>query len=300
MGDLTESLDKSEVQCSNTESARAQFPLDDCEISSISDETLAALFNTAPVIHSYEGTRIVRLSQTLVLKGGINARPCEANILNLMRARGRSTIAVPNVYRVLKVETENVYFGCKCLFVMDFIEGSSVQECWEHLSEAERVDVVTQVASMITALHSIPVPQQQPGPVGCRTCLARGFWFTDMGAGPFGSKEELEAWFNHKLTICKNFKQAPETVPPFHFDKLVLTHQDIAPRNLILGPDRKVWLIDWGDAGVYPEGFEVASLKTRRFSAPVFTDMLLEMIPRPEIAQQLEWIMFALTTGQYL
>jgi aminoglycoside phosphotransferase (APT) family kinase protein len=210
-------------------------------------------------------------------------------------------MAVPKIHRVLNIETENVFFGCKCLLVMDFAEGRLVEECWEHLSEAERVDVVAQVASMITILQSIPVPQQPPGPVGCRTCLARGFWFADMGAGPFGSKEELEAWFNRKLAICKNFKQAPETVPPFHFDKLVLTHQDIAPRNLILGPDWKVWLIDWGDAGIYPEGFEVASLNVRRFSAPVFTDMLLEMIPKhEEMVQQLEWIMFALTTGQFL
>lgn len=210
-------------------------------------------------------------------------------------------IAVPKVHRVLNIETENVYFGCKCLLVMDFVEGRSVEECWEHLSEMERVDIVSQVASMITTLQSIAVPQQLPGPVGCRTCLARGFWFTDMGAGPFGSKEELEAWFNHKLAVCKNFKQAPETVPPFHFDNLVLAHKDIAPRNLILGPDRKVWLIDWGDSGIYPEGFEVASLNARRFSAPVFTDMLLEMIPKhEEIVQQLGWIIFALTTGQYL
>lgn len=268
----------------------------------VPDETLTALFDTAPVLHSYEGTRIVRLSQTLVLKGGLNARPCEASILKLVGAKGGSTIAVPKVHRVLNIETENVYFGCRCLIVMDFVEGRSVEECWEHLNEAERADVVTQVASMITTLQSIPVPQQQqPGPVNCRTCLARGFWFADMGAGPFGSKEDLEAWFNHKLTVCKNCKQAPETVPPFHFDKLVYTHQDIAPRNLILGADGKVWLIDWGDAGIYPEWFEVASLNVRRFTAPAFTDMLLKMIPKhEEMVQQLEWIMFGLTTGQYL
>lgn len=60
-------------------------------------------------------------------------------------------------------------------------------------------------------------------------------------------------------------------------------------------------MIDWGDAGIYPEGFEAASLNARRFSAPVFTDMLLEKIHKHEwVVQQLEWIMCALTTGQYL
>lgn len=218
-----------------------------------------------------------------------------------MSVESGSTIAVPKVHRVLNIETESIYFGCTCLLVMDFIEGRSVEECWEHLNDAQRMDAIAQVASMITVLQSIPVPQHQPGPVGCTTCLARGFWFTDIGAGPFGSNEELESWFNNKLAICKKFKQAPETVPPFRFDKLVLTHQDISPRNLILGPDGRVWLIDWGDAGIYPEALEAASLNARRFSAPVFTDMLLEKIPKHEGAvPQLEWIMYALTTGQYL
>ncbi|OJJ83850.1 uncharacterized protein ASPGLDRAFT_47545 [Aspergillus glaucus CBS 516.65] len=184
---------------------------------------------------------------------------------------------------------------------MDFIDGRSVEACWDELNQTERVDVVSQVASMITTLQSIPLPQQSPGPVGCESCSARGFWFTDMGTGPFRSTEELEAWFNRRLTISKQFNQAPDDVPPFQFDRLVLTHQDIAPRNLILGLDGTVHLIDWGDAGVYPEGLEFASLKTRSYTAPEFTDMLLEKVTQyEELAQQMEWIMFALTTGQYL
>lgn len=290
----------------NGESSEPQnFPLDDYDLSKVSDETLIALFDTAPILHSYEGTKIVRLSRTLILKGGINARPCEASILGLVAGIGEGTgsksIPVPRVHRVLNIETEGVFFGCKCLLVMDFIDGRSVEACWDNLSQIERLEVVSQVASTITTLQSIPLPQQQPGPVGCKSCLARGFWFPDMGAGPFGSKEQLESWFNRRLAISQRFNQAPDIVPPFRFDKLVLSHQDIAPRNLILHPDGKVYLIDWGDAGVYPEGLEFASLKARRFTAPEFTDMLLEMVPQyEELAQQLEWIMFALTTGQYL
>ncbi|THC96298.1 hypothetical protein EYZ11_004203 [Aspergillus tanneri] len=249
--------------------------MEDPDIPEVSDEVLTALFDTAPVLHSYEGTRIVRLSRTLILKGGTGARPCEANILRLVAGarerEGSKTIPVPRVHRVLNVETENVFSGCKCLILMDFVDGTSIEQCWGDLSQAARVDVVSQVASMINALRSIALSQeqqQQPGPVDCKGCVARGYWFTDIGAGPFNSKKHLEAWFNRRLEISQKFHQAPETVPPFHFDKLVLTHLDISPRNLILGPDGKVWLIDWGDAGIYPDGFEIASLKARRFEAP--------------------------------
>lgn len=122
-----------------------------------------------------------------------------------MSAEDGSTVAVPKVHGALNTEPENNYFGCACLLVKDFIEGRSVEECWEHLDAVEGMDVVAQVASMVTILQSIPVLQQQPGPVGCRTRLARGIWFTRMGPGPFGSNEELEGWFNNKLAICKKF-----------------------------------------------------------------------------------------------
>lgn len=189
---------------------------------------------------------------------------------------------------------------------MDFIEGRSVETCWSDLNKAERVDIVSQVTSMITCLRSIPLSQEQqsqPGPVGCKSCVARGYWFTDMGAGPFDSKEHLETWFNRRLEISQKFQQAPDTVPPFHFDKLILTHLDIAPRNLIYDPEGKVWLIDWGDAGIYPDGFEVASLQAGRFEAPEYTDGLLDVLAIPrceESVQQLRRTTFALTTGQWL
>jgi aminoglycoside phosphotransferase (APT) family kinase protein len=182
---------------------------------------------------------------------------------------------------------------------MDYIEGRSVEECWDQLSENQRANIVSQVASAFASLQSAQV-DQDPGPVDCKRCLCRGSWFTDMGAGPFGTIREMEDWFNRKLAICQHFKQAPDTVPPFCFERLVLTHQDIAPRNLILGSTGKVWLIDWGDAGIYPEGFEVAALVARRHNAPQFTDLLLEHVPKHPLAEQLGWIMYALTTASYI
>jgi thiamine kinase-like enzyme len=71
---------------------------------------------------------------------------------------------------------------------------------------------------------------------------------------------EMEAWFNHKLDICKSVRQAPKDIPQFHFTKFVLTHHDISPRNLILDQHGHVWLIDWAYSGAYPPVFESAAL----------------------------------------
>jgi hypothetical protein len=56
----------------------------------------------------------------------------------------------------------------------------------------------------------------------------------------------MEDWFNRKLAICQRYKHASATLQLSKFDKLVPTYQDIAPRNLIIGADGKVWLIYWG------------------------------------------------------
>ena len=41
---------------------------------------------------------------------------------------------------------------------------------------------------------------------------------------------------------------------------LVLTHGDISVYNVRLGTDGKVWLLDWGFAGMYSQWFEYASI----------------------------------------
>ncbi|KAI9042331.1 uncharacterized protein KD926_005626 [Aspergillus affinis] len=58
--------------------------------------------------------------------------------------------------------------------------------------------------------------------------------------------------------VLEGLTWTPDDAPLFQFNKFVLTHLDIAPRNLILDPHGKVWLTDWGE---YPDGFEVASLR---------------------------------------
>lgn len=87
--------------------------------------------------------------------------------------------------------------------------------------------------------------------------------------------------------------------PRFKFTKYVLVHQDISPRNIILGDSGKVWLVDWADAGAYPIAFEEAALADqRRF--PEFTKMALARIPsRPEEVKQLLSIEYALTVASF-
>lgn len=157
---------------------------------------------------------------------------------------------------------------------MDYIDGDNLGDCWKHMSRDRKKEMAAQTAKMIEQMQAVTL--KNPGPLGGGPC--RGRFFTDYSAGPFVDGAEMEAWFNHKLTICKLFKQAPSDIPPFQFSKFVLVHQDISPRNLILDKSRRLWLIDWADAGAYPPAFDAASLAYQsRFSE--FNEMVLSLIP---------------------
>ncbi|RMJ22928.1 Phosphotransferase enzyme family [Aspergillus sp. HF37] len=123
-----------------------------------------------------------------------------------------------------------MYFGTMGYIVMDYIDGDNVGDRWKHLTSDQKGDIVNQTADAISQLQGIKLPSA--GPLGGGPC--RGRFFTDYRAGAFNDGAEMQAWFNHKLEICKHFSQAPKDTPPLEFTRFVLVRQDISPRNMIL------------------------------------------------------------------
>ncbi|KAH6985449.1 hypothetical protein EDB80DRAFT_549295, partial [Ilyonectria destructans] len=78
---------------------------------------------------------------------------------------------------------------------------------------------------------------------------------------PFATVSDMQDWYTHKLDVCIRLRRLPPDTPRFQFDKLALTHPDIAPRNIIVeeGTNQLV-LIDWSMGGIYPVGFEQAAM----------------------------------------
>ncbi|KAH7342976.1 kinase-like domain-containing protein [Rhexocercosporidium sp. MPI-PUGE-AT-0058] len=274
------------------------FPLDNLDLSSMSDQQLADLFSIAPKLHQYGGVSIVRLSKSLAIKGGRSVPPIESQ--NMIFAAESLHLPVPRVHRTFKAEVPEL--GGEALveghfIVMDYVPGPTVEECWDSLDVIQRESVASQVAAIINRMQStiLKVP---PGPIGCTGGRKfEGPWFTLYGAGPFATLQELEDWCNHKIDVCIKFKQLPRWSPRFRFRKLVLTHQDIAPRNLILDAQGKVFIIDWGLAGAYPPGFEQAILQAEGYQD--FAEMVLSRLSdrQKRITEQFRRIQFGLSVG---
>lgn len=191
-------------------------------------------------------------------------------------ASAMTEVLLPKVHRVVHRAPDKIW-GETWLIVMDFIQGSTLHDCWGTLNEEARANIVDQVVKYIASLQSVQVAEP-PGPIGGRDRF-QGIWFSHYGAGPFSTRQALEDWFNLALTIRKSSGRCPQDSPPNKFTTLCLVHQDILPRNLILHPSGQLWLIDWGNAGMYPPALERGALVWNKSGYPDFVSRVLDAIP---------------------
>ncbi|KAF2816417.1 phosphotransferase family protein [Mytilinidion resinicola] len=250
-----------------------KLPLDGIafDIFTMPQETLITYGEAAPVLHSFGGVKIVRLSHNLVLKYGRSVLASEGETMKYA-ATNFPGARLPNVYQCFNIDFPS-YFGVKGSLVMDYVDGRCLDSCWDHLSPELQKNIAAQLAAMVQELQSVRLSS----PVVIGGGISRGAWFSDYGAGPFITKEGFEKWLNWKLALSKYCNYAAMDVPDINYQDFVLIHGDLSPRNLILDTDNQVWLIDWGCAGVYPAIFEAASLKHQPHF-PSFAQLLLPLI----------------------
>ncbi|KAI1499970.1 kinase-like domain-containing protein [Biscogniauxia marginata] len=270
------------------------FPLDGQDIASVSDKQLLHAYSTAPRLHHYSGIMITRISKSMVIKGGLSIAKSESE--NMILASETLHLPVPKVHRTFTANIPDILETKEAsghFIVMDYIAGPTVEECWHSLDRDSRESVARQVADIIEKMQSRHPNDLPIGPLG------RGR--DQKFEGPFRTLGDLEAWCNHKIDVCVQVHQLPAGTPRFQFQDVVFTHQDISPRNLVLDENKKVWIIDWGCAGVYPRGFEQAVLRLQS-SNDDFADMVLARLSdqQKEMTEQYAGITYGLSTGRLL
>ncbi|KAF5538897.1 kinase-like (PK-like) [Fusarium phyllophilum] len=225
-----------------------EFPLDERDISSVSDEELLSAYLMAPQLHDYGAVTVSRVSKHLVIKG------------------------------------------------------PAIDKTWQSLDTARKETVAQQVADTIEKMQSTVLNHMPVGPIGrSQDAKCQGPWFTDYGAGPFDTLGELEDWCNHKIDVGIMVKHLKPETRRFEFKDIVMTHQDLALGNLVLDEGMKVWVIDWGCAGVYPRGFEQTALQIQAENNE-YADMVLERLSDRQdvVMDQFAKIAYGLSTGRAL
>ncbi|KAH8682574.1 hypothetical protein BX600DRAFT_521910 [Xylariales sp. PMI_506] len=164
---------------------------------------------------------------------------------------------------------------------MDYIHGPNLDELWPTVDTTSREHIMEQVAKIITKMQSIPVDGLPPDPIKETNMEPwRGPWFSDYGAGPFSTMEDMTDWYNHKT-------------------------DDLAPWNIILEKHtNRLVLVDWGHAGIYPIGFGQGCLTSQTAGNwdKEFGEGVLEMLSvrREKEVRQLRSIGYGLTTAALL
>jgi serine/threonine protein kinase len=251
------------------------FPLNGIDLATVSNEQLVLLGQSAPVLYHLLGTTIVRLSVNLILKFGSEIQMQEIEAMKC--ALSRTSVPTPKLHRYFFTHDKSRLLEKWGYIVSDYVEGNTLSDISNDLGPEQLQDIFGQIADIVSQLQAVHF--DQPGPLGGGRC--RGFWFSMYEAGPFHNKEQFNAWFTRNLEAGKRFGQARKDLPPFNYDSFVLVHQDLQPDNLILDPDGKVWIIDWGNAGAYPAIFESASIRMSLAllsTCKEFNDLLLPLI----------------------
>ncbi|KIM44979.1 hypothetical protein M413DRAFT_25370 [Hebeloma cylindrosporum] len=189
--------------------------------------------------------------------------PSEALVLELVAQQ--TSIPVPYVRRLVKSEDGTPYIA------MEHIPGEQLLFVWPTLSWFGRARIAFTMHSYIRQLRKIrhprsTVPGPLGGPDGGKFCPSPVFGPVVDTRGPFATYADLTHFFNERLalTLKSERKQPPslETLTTFDDSQpLVLTHQDLNPRNFIVGDDGYLWLVDWAWSGFYPPWFEFVAMR---------------------------------------
>jgi len=235
------------------------------DVDQLSDDKILELSKNAPKLHP--DASVFRLTPDTVATASqdldeVAADASEANALDLLFAK--TTIPVPRVCRVVKDEWDFLI-----VMPVDYIPGPTLAHVWSTLSTWRKIRVALTLRRYVRQLRRLKASATTPpGPLsaqGARICESPIFGQVRSDRGPFATYSELSTLFNERHQVAMDCLKLPRDDPSRNdlFDNsepLVLTHQDLNLRNVIVGEDGRLWIVDWAWAGYYPPWFEYVAM----------------------------------------
>ncbi|KAL5500846.1 hypothetical protein ACEPAH_9233 [Sanghuangporus vaninii] len=239
----------------------------DLSTSLLSDEEIEKLADSSPNVdmatyivldtgHPNPG-HVARIASDVVVKHSFRTPMHERLSAELVRKY--TVIPVPMHERVFRGRYDTY-------LVQQYIPGRVLLDIWSQLGWWMRLRIAITLRFYIHELRCISSragPPPFPGPPSNDGTpqLCTGRLFTGEGSGPFHSYREMSRWYQNRLLVMQRFRKEGLDCAPFDGNApLVFTHMDLHPRNIILGDDGQLWIVDWSDAGWYPSWFEATSM----------------------------------------
>ena len=194
--------------------------------------------------------QVFRLDEKTVVKTGDDVRIAEAATLRLVREK--TSVPVPKILDAyVHAENNHVYI------IMEYIDGRPLDEEWDSYDDSQKQNVQSQLRKYLDEIRQIP--GSFVGSVDGSECRDPLFDDVPTRCGPFESESAFHEGLIHAMRekgsrpwidmVIRFLKAMPS-------HKIVLTHNDIAPRNILVRNAKVVGIVDWEFAGFYPEYWE--------------------------------------------
>ncbi|CCF38682.1 phosphotransferase [Colletotrichum higginsianum] len=201
----------------------------------------------AVILHKMFRRKVVLHPDNTVVKSGLRIALGEAEAL---RVAVRAGIPAPSVHDVQATSDGQGRIR------MDYIQGQSLDKLWPDMSAEKRKDMARQLREIVVTMRSVAPP---PNLIGA--CDGTEIRDTRLYNTYHSPPCRDEAAFNDFL-----LSGLYESVPPLLREafsrrlrtnhRVVLSHCDLAPRNILVQEGKIKGLVDWEDSGWYPEYWE--------------------------------------------
>jgi len=187
---------------------------------------------------------VVRLTSTIAVKFGIGVTAAEACALRYASCTlDPAIVKVPEFIQFFTTKDDLLW--TTGYLVMSFMEGTILDE----VISADCGRFLWPIIKAMDHLHSFT--SLRPGPLD--SGYARGLLWSEVTSGQsFASCDDLQRYLDVRLAFLGNTATINVRDVQMSF-----CHLDIAPRNILVGNDGSIGLLDWGCAGFYPKVFDI-------------------------------------------
>ncbi|KAL7947775.1 kinase-like domain-containing protein [Trichoderma barbatum] len=198
------------------------------------------------VLHSAYEREVTLYGYKKVRKRGASLRASEAETMKFIAEN--TTIPVPKVFDT------DWQDGRMTAIIMEHVPGKTLDKIWDDLNHEQKISISLELNGYISQLRNMKGTY-----IGA---LNRGKALigkkSPLECGPFETEREFNRFILEDIAnTTPNMLRLYAKYALSHNHQIVFTHGDIAPRNIIIGEDFKIAaIIDWEEAGWYPEHWE--------------------------------------------
>ncbi|KAK5117205.1 hypothetical protein LTR85_008973 [Meristemomyces frigidus] len=232
-----------------------------------------------------------RLNDSVVLKPGEAAHMSEASAMRLVRER--TSIPAPRVLDAYEQETDS-----RGVILMEYVKGETLDKAWPGLDEEQKRSVLSELKQHMGELRDISgtfIGNVDNGP--CRD----QFFAHDKSIGSFAPGDSDSGTHFHRALADEVRGRGDNSwhhvvarfIESLPGGDVVMTHNDLAPRNILVREDKVVAILDWEMSGFYPDYWEyVKAYLWNDWQSPWINEGLPDRILEPRM-QELAYLLHA-------